>query len=252
MQKINTMEVTSEIIWGLKPPFTVNLVHLVRSVCSDQYNRYTRYSGNSVQPVHSVNSIQPVFSITGSNSCRRRRTLWRRLYFIHQGTQHLFWWHWRYPQSIINRGRGSKKWLGCTKLWNRVSSWWKMLTNAYMTIFLLYSRAGQSESLWIGAGRPPRLMSVCLIYHSRRKALRSSSWKLRSINLVDQIWFQLEFSVTLPQNSPLYSLPFSNNLTIQELCHLLGSLPTFVYLLKGLQSCPLKKLQTSVSNIPFI
>ena len=162
MQKINTIEVTSQIIWGLKPPFTVNLVHSVRSVCS-------------VQPVHSVNSKQPVFSVIGSNSCRRRRTLWRRLYFIHQGTQHLFWWHWRYPQSIINRGRGSKKWLGCTKLWNRVSSWWEILTNAYMTIFpwkkfLLFSRAGQSESLWIGAGRPPRLMSACLIYHSRRKA----------------------------------------------------------------------------------
>ena len=129
-------------------------------------------------------------------------------------------------------------------------------TNAYMTIFswkkfLLFSRAGQSESLWISAGRPPRLMSVCLIYHSRRKALTSSSWKLRSINPVDQIWFQLEFSVTPPQNSPLYFLPFSNNLTIQELCHLLGSLPTFVHLLKGLQSCPLKKLQTSVSNIPW-
>ena len=129
-------------------------------------------------------------------------------------------------------------------------------TNAYMTIFpwkkfILFSRAGQSESLWISAGRPPRLMSVCLIYHSRWKALRSSSWKLRSINPVDQIWFQLEFSVTPPQNSPLYSLPFSNNLTIQELCHLLGSLPTFVHLLKGLQSCPVKKLQTSVSNIPW-
>ena len=95
--------------------------------------------------------------------------------------------------------------------------------------FLLFSRAGQSESLWIGAGRPPRLMSVCLIYHSRWKALRSSSWKLRSINLVDQIWFQLEFSL-LAQNSLLYSLPFSNNLTIQELCHLLGSLPTSAWL----------------------
>ena len=41
MQKINTMEVTSQITWELKPPFTVNLVHLVRSVCS-------------VQPVHSI------------------------------------------------------------------------------------------------------------------------------------------------------------------------------------------------------
>ena len=41
MQKINTMEVTSQITWGLKPAFTVNLVHLVRSVCS-------------VQPVHSI------------------------------------------------------------------------------------------------------------------------------------------------------------------------------------------------------
>ena len=41
MQKINTMEVISQITWELKPPFTVNLVHLVRSVCS-------------VQPVHSI------------------------------------------------------------------------------------------------------------------------------------------------------------------------------------------------------
>ena len=41
MQKINTMEVTSQITWGLEPAFTVNLVHLVRSVCS-------------VQPVHSI------------------------------------------------------------------------------------------------------------------------------------------------------------------------------------------------------
>ena len=41
MQKINTMEVTSQITSGLKPPFTVNLVHLVRSV-------------GSVQPVHSI------------------------------------------------------------------------------------------------------------------------------------------------------------------------------------------------------
>ena len=52
MQKINTMELTRQITWGLKPPFTVNLVHLVRSVCSvqpgpldtagTQYSQYTR------------------------------------------------------------------------------------------------------------------------------------------------------------------------------------------------------------------
>ena len=107
MQKINATYVTNQIIWGLKPPFSLNSVH----------------------------SVQPIFSITGSNSCRRRRTLWRRLYFIQQGTQHLFWWHWRYAQSIMNWGRGSKKLLGCTKQWNRVSSGWEIVTNAYMTIF---------------------------------------------------------------------------------------------------------------------
>ena len=92
-------------------------------------------SVHSVQLVHSVNSVQPVFSITDSNSFRRRRTLWRRLYLKHQGTQYLFWWHWRYVQSIINWGRGSKKLLGCTKLWNRVSSVLEIVTTAYMTIF---------------------------------------------------------------------------------------------------------------------
>ena len=75
MQKISTMRVTSQIIWGLKQPFSINSVHFVQPV-------------QPVQPVHSENSVQPVFSITGSNSCRRRRTLWRRLYFIHQARAH--------------------------------------------------------------------------------------------------------------------------------------------------------------------
>ena len=54
-----------------------------------------------VQPVHSVQRVQPVLypSEYWQNNCRRRRTLWRRRYFIYQGTRHLFWWHWRYAQS---------------------------------------------------------------------------------------------------------------------------------------------------------
>ena len=39
MQKIDTMIGTSQIIWGLKPPFSVNSAH-------------------SVQPVHSVHLLQ--------------------------------------------------------------------------------------------------------------------------------------------------------------------------------------------------
>ena len=121
MQKINTMYVTSQIIWGLRPPFSVNSIHSLHSRHS------VRSAVQPIQPVHSVRSVQPVFSITCGNSCRRRRTLWRRLHFIHQGTQNLFWWHWRYA--------GSKKLLGCTKLWNNVSSLWEIVTNENMTIF---------------------------------------------------------------------------------------------------------------------
>ena len=53
MQKINTMEVTSQITWELKPPFTVNLVHLFSTLgmlstagtlntAGTQYSQYTR------------------------------------------------------------------------------------------------------------------------------------------------------------------------------------------------------------------
>ena len=44
--------------------------------------------------------------------------------------------------------------------------------------------------------------------------------QLLKIKLVDQICFRIEFSMTPPQNSPSYSLPFSNDLTIRELCHM--------------------------------
>lgn len=53
MQKINTMEVTSQITWELKPPFTVNLVHFnstlgllstagTLDIAGTQYSKYTR------------------------------------------------------------------------------------------------------------------------------------------------------------------------------------------------------------------
>ena len=41
-----------------------------------------------------------------------------------------------------------------------------------------------------------------------------------------------KFSVTSPQNSPFYSLPFSNNFTIRELCHIPGGLPIIMPSLK--------------------
>jgi len=51
--------------------------------------------------------------------------VWHPLYFIPQGIQYLFWWHWhwRCAPSVTNWGKGSKKLLSCRKLWNWVSLW---------------------------------------------------------------------------------------------------------------------------------
>ena len=140
MQKISTMCVTSQIIRGLKPPFSVNSVHSVQPVQSVQPGTLsTLGTASTLGTLGTAGTLGKLGTaglfFTGSNSYSRRRTLWRGLYFIHQGTQHLFWWHRRYTQSIINWGRGSKKLLGCAKLWNRASSGSEMVTNAYMTIF---------------------------------------------------------------------------------------------------------------------
>ena len=46
MQKIDKMYVTSQIIWGLKPPFSVNSAHSVQPIrrYTWPYSRYSRYS----------------------------------------------------------------------------------------------------------------------------------------------------------------------------------------------------------------
>lgn len=44
MQKINTMYVTSQIIWEIKPPFSVNAAHSVRRGRYTRHTRYSRYS----------------------------------------------------------------------------------------------------------------------------------------------------------------------------------------------------------------
>ena len=69
-------------------------------------SRYARYNWSS--------------RITDSSSCCRGIILLDRLYFIHQGTQHLFTWFWRYTPSRVNWKQEAKKFSWLLKLSSRV------------------------------------------------------------------------------------------------------------------------------------
>ena len=130
----------------------------------------TRLQAGKTDTPGALRTAGPSYYITGSNSCRWRRILCNDFTSYIKAHTHLLWWKLKVRKRIINWGRGSKKLLCCTKLWNWVSSWWEIVTNAYMTIFpwkyFYYSCELANQTAALGRCRT----TICLIFTDRRSS----------------------------------------------------------------------------------
>ena len=117
----------------VQPVHSVQPLQPVQSVHSvQQVHPY-----KPVKPIHLVHSVQPVLPIIllAATAVVEGGFFATTLLHTSRRTHTCSDDKLKVPKSIINWRRGSKKLLCSTKLWNWVSSWCEIVSNAYMTIF---------------------------------------------------------------------------------------------------------------------